>query len=115
MWEGPQRGRIGTVKKVGKARLTMQWDNGTGKYCEASQAELLAKWQQAKATVQENSGDNPENTHDRIPQDEEDDVDTIRIRLRELAIETVALMKLTGEEDELWREFRATVERYLES
>ena len=43
---GKHAGRVGTIKKVGNSRLTMNWDDdgaGGRSFCEASHAELLSE------------------------------------------------------------------------
>ena len=119
---GIHAGRVGTVKNVGKARLTMSWDDDdTGKrtYCEASYAELLSVYHEAIATAppstmddnnndnnDTNAGTDPERTHEGVD-------DIIEKRLNDLTVDLVAMLWMSDNPREAWKDTKQRIDTLL--
>ena len=121
---GKHEGRVGTIKKVGDARLTMEWDDGNDTrktYCEASHAELLRVYQEARASAPPaltttaratttGSGEQPETTEEGI---REWTHEMIEKRLNELTIDLVAMLRMCNNPNVAWKEAKTRIDAML--
>ena len=122
---GKHDGRVGTVKKVGTARLTMEWDDGTKKrtFCEASHAELLRVYQEAHAsappapttrttttTTGSGTGRKPEFTQEGIG---EWTHEMIENRLNQMTIDLVAMLRMCDNPNVAWKEAKVRIDAML--
>ena len=105
---GKHAGRVGTIKKVGESRLTMNWDDGAdGKFCEASHAELLRVYQEALATAPlDTATDSGNITQEGV-------YDMIEIRLNNLTIDLTAMLRMCDNPNEAWREVKNRIDTML--
>ena len=114
---GKHAGRVGTIKKVGNSRLTMDWDDGAdGKFCEASHAELLRVYQEATAMAptettttgsgNDNNDNEPELTHEGV-------YNMIENRLNDLTMDLTAMLRMRDNPNEAWREVKIRIDTML--
>ena len=101
---GKHAGRVGTIKKIGKARLTMSWDDdgaGGRTFCEASHAELLRVYQEAQATAPPSTADTNTGTGTDPEHTQEGDVyDMIKKRLNDLTMDLTAMLRMCNNPSE---------------
>ena len=119
---GTHAGRVGTVKNVGTARLTMSWDDddtGRRTYCDASYAELLSVWHEAQATAPpstlDDNNNNNTNTGTRIdPERTNEGVhEIIEKRLNNITVDLVAMLRMCNNPAEAWKDIKQRVDTLL--
>jgi len=118
---GTHEGRVGTIKKVNKQKLTMEWDDGNDgrrSFCDAAFAELLSDYLNARASAppeptirtRDTAGSGePESTqgvrewtHDKVERE-----------LESLTVKLVAMLRMCDDPSTAWKEAKVRVDTML--
>ena len=117
---GTHEGRVGTIKKVNNQKLTMEWDDGNDgrrSFCEASFAELLRVYQEARASAPpeptirtRTTGSGEPDTTQGVREWTDEQVEK---KLEQLTVELVAMLRMSDDPNTAWKQVKVRVDAIL--